>query len=91
MLQLSKDGYIDPKSVAYDQTLHEPDRTGAAALQVGTPKWPSTSSVRLPRYCRRSPVKSPSGKTGTLLDQQLMSTTGTRTQVGVRVVRATRR
>jgi multiple sugar transport system substrate-binding protein len=68
MLQLSKDGYIDPKSVAYDQTAYMNQiGTGAAALQVGTPKWPVNFSAAIaPDIAVASPVKSPSGKTGTI-------------------------
>jgi len=67
MLAAVQGPVYDPKSVAYDQTVHEPDRTGPP-LSGGTPKWPVTSVGYAPdiaSLARQSPAK-----TGTISDQQ---------------------
>jgi multiple sugar transport system substrate-binding protein len=68
MLQLAKDGYIDPKSVAYDQTDFENQfGSGAVALQVGNPKWLVNFSAAVAADAAvASPIKSYSGQTGTI-------------------------
>jgi multiple sugar transport system substrate-binding protein len=68
MLQLSKDGYIDPKSVAYDQTdFQNQFGSGAVGLSVGQPKWLLNFSAAVAADAWPcSPIKSNSGKVGTL-------------------------
>lgn len=68
LLQLSKDGYFDPDSVTYDQTeFYSAWGSGKVALTFGNPKFSVnfSPSVAADMVCT-SPLKSPSGKTGTI-------------------------
>ena len=68
MLQLSKDGYLDPASISFDQTAFQSAfGSGKAALSVGTPKWTVNFSSNVAADTAvASPLKSPSGKSGTI-------------------------
>ena len=68
ILQLAKEGYLDPASISFDQTAFQSAfGSGKAALSVGTPKWTVNFSPSVAADTAvASPLTSPSGKTGTL-------------------------
>jgi multiple sugar transport system substrate-binding protein len=68
LLKLSKDGYLNPDSVDFDQTTFESAfGSGKTALSIGTPEFGVnySKSVAADIVCS-SPLKSPTGKTGTI-------------------------
>ncbi len=68
LLQLSKDGYIDPESIDFDQTEFQAAfGSGKVAFCYGGPKFGAdySPSVAADLVCT-SPLKSPSGQTGTI-------------------------
>ncbi|HTT90657.1 MAG TPA: extracellular solute-binding protein [Acidimicrobiales bacterium] len=68
ILQLAKDKYLDPASISFDQTAFQSAfGSGKAAMSVGTPKWTVNFSPNVAAdTVVASPLKSPSGKTGTI-------------------------
>jgi multiple sugar transport system substrate-binding protein len=68
LLQLSKDGYIDPQSISFNQTEWQAAfGSGKVAFAYGGPKEGADYSPSVSADLGlTSPLKSPSGKTGTI-------------------------
>jgi len=68
ILKLSKDGYIDPKSIDFSTTdFQSAFGSGQVALSYGTAVWAADFSPSVAAdMSATSPIKSPSGKVGTI-------------------------
>ena len=68
MLKLSKDGYIDPKSIDFSTTdFQSAFGSGRVALSYGTAVWAADFSPAVAADMSATlPIKSPSGKVGTI-------------------------